>query len=112
MSALDVLRSFAEAREPATVIVRDGITYGHCRDILAELDRLRKENATCCLQLLDRCFIGTTEEGLADLEQAQTDPAVVALVQQYQDRPLDTCTRCARPAPVDDDGICAWGCPA
>lgn len=91
----------------------------------AEVDRLRKEHAVACLQLLDRAFIGTVEEGIADLERGKTDPAVVELVKKWGHCPLDTCTKCGRPAPCtggdfnleDEDGplyepaVCAWGCP-
>jgi hypothetical protein len=79
----------------------------------AEVDRLRKEHAVACLQLLDRAFIGTVEEGIADLERGKTDPAVVSLVRDHHQHPLDTCRRCGRPAPCrEDDGVCSWGCPS
>lgn len=90
----------------------------------ADLDRLRKENAACCLQLLDRAFIGTVEEGILDLERGKTDPAVIELVKKWCGFPLDTCTKCGRPAPctggdlnVEDGPLyqpaeCAWGCPS
>ena len=38
MSALDVLRSFAESREAGAVLIRDGISYGDIREVLAELE--------------------------------------------------------------------------
>ena len=79
---------------------------------LVVIDRLQKECAAGCLQLLDRAFIGTVEEGLADLIRGKTDMQVVALVAGHYQFPLDTCTRCGRPAPVKDEPpVCAWGCP-
>ena len=76
------------------------------------IERLTKECAACCLQLADRCFIGTTEEALADLAKGRTDPGVLELVRKYQGYPLDTCRRCQRPAPcLEATGSCAWGCP-
>jgi hypothetical protein len=91
----------------------------------AAIDRLRKECATCCLQLLTRATFVDDNAALADLEQGKTDPGVLALVRDYQDFPLDTCARCGRPAPCKEelvDGpdaqgnvsfgpVCAWGCP-
>lgn len=87
--------------------------------------RLIKENAAACLQLLSRAFIGTVEEGIADLIRGKTDPAVVSLVMEHHQHPLDTCARCGRPAPCVEERdihadpmaepvlhpVCAWGCP-
>ena len=87
------------------------------QDLLrADIDRLRKENATCCLQLIDRAFSGTAEDALAELEKGKTDPEVLALVRAFHSFPLGECAICGRPAPVRDNGhfgaaFCAWGCP-
>ena len=82
---------------------------------LRDIDRLQKECATACLQLLDRAFIGTTEEGFADLIQGKTDHQVVSLVIGHHRFPLDTCSKCGRPAPCkQEEGqtpVCSWGCP-
>ena len=40
MSALDVIRSFAESRERDEVIA-PGITYRNCRDLMAEIELLK-----------------------------------------------------------------------
>lgn len=37
MSAIDIIRSFAESREADAVTVRDGITYGTCREVVAAI---------------------------------------------------------------------------
>lgn len=42
MSAEDKLRSFAEARVDGNTVIRDGLTYGDVRCILAELCVARK----------------------------------------------------------------------
>ena len=39
MSARDKVRSFAESREADHVVIRDGLTYGDARELLAELSR-------------------------------------------------------------------------
>lgn len=53
MSALDVLRSFAEAREAGHVVINGGITYRCVRDALADFDRCRAllADAVNCLDL-------------------------------------------------------------
>lgn len=38
------------------------------------------------------------------------DPEVIALVKRYERYFLSTCTSCRRRAPVNDEGLCAWGC--
>lgn len=42
MSALDVLRSFAEARETDDAVIREGITYRTAREAMAEVERLHE----------------------------------------------------------------------
>ena len=37
MSALDKLRSFSESHEPDSTPIRDGLTYGDARELLAQL---------------------------------------------------------------------------
>lgn len=37
MSALDVLRSFAESRASDHVLIRDGLTYGQARELVQEI---------------------------------------------------------------------------
>lgn len=44
MSAIDILRSFADAREPDDAVIRNGITYGVARQLvrhITEADALR-----------------------------------------------------------------------
>ena len=43
MSAYDKLRSFAEAREHDSTVIRSGLTYGDAREAAAEIARLRRE---------------------------------------------------------------------
>lgn len=43
MSAYDIVRSFAEAREDSSIAIRDGITYGAARELADEIMRLRAE---------------------------------------------------------------------
>ena len=43
MSAIDILRSFAETHCADDEIVRDGITYRVCREVVAENARLKAE---------------------------------------------------------------------
>ena len=43
MSAVDVLRSFAESRSADNEIIRDGITYRVVRDAVAAIETARKE---------------------------------------------------------------------
>ena len=38
-----MLRSYAEAREPDSTPIHDGITYGTARELLAEVERLRAD---------------------------------------------------------------------
>lgn len=60
MSALDILRSFDESREADAILVRDGISYGDIRAVLAEIRSLTAKNATLhkrienCVMELDR----------------------------------------------------------
>ena len=87
--------------------------HGKC---LVVIDRLQKECATCCLQLLDSAFVGTVEEGLAELEKGKTDPDVLSLVRGHQQYPLGICADCGRPAPLKEETVlgyevCSWGCP-
>ncbi len=80
--------------------------------LLKQLIRLRKECATCCLQLMQRAMFVDDNAAIADLERGKTDPHVLELVKLGQSFPLDTCRSCGRPAPCNDDGMCCWGCPA
>lgn len=41
--------------------------------------------------------------GIGDME-------VVNFVKKYQDHDLGPCRSCRRPAPLDENGYCAWGC--
>ena len=44
MSALDKVRSFAEARiDDRRTVIRDGLTYADCDEILARVRRLEEE---------------------------------------------------------------------
>ena len=89
------------------------------------IERLRKECAMCCLQLLDRALFVDEAAGLQELRDGKTDPAVLDLVKEHRACPLGVCDRCERPAPlIDETGVyadrhgepyvetvCAWGCP-
>ncbi len=82
----------------------------------ATVDLLRKECATCCLQLLASAFVGTVGEGLVELERGKTDRHVLSLVMGHQQFPLGVCADCGRPAPLREEtvlgyAVCAWGCP-
>lgn len=43
MSAEDIIRSFAESREPDDAVIRDGITYGVARQLRARIEELEKD---------------------------------------------------------------------
>ncbi len=71
MSALDKIRSFAEAASGNDVVIRDGITYGDAREVLAEVDRLKERIAK-----EDKIAIAKEKVKNKDLKHATLDELI------------------------------------
>ena len=52
MSALDKIRSFAEARSGDSVPIRDGLTYADARELLCEVNAARAEVEQLCERIV------------------------------------------------------------
>ena len=51
MSAVDIIRSFAESRSGDHEVIRDGITYGTARELLAALEHTAAEEREACAKV-------------------------------------------------------------
>lgn len=89
MSAIDVIRTFAESRSGGDEVVRDGITYGVCRQLHDEIARLRQALRAACRDLAEQgvecpyVLFGTCERGYSDGcnegEDAETEDCLAAM---------------------------------
>ena len=77
---------------------------GRVRDSEFLLITLRREFATWVLRSLE------ASESLETSNLGITDTEVLALVRQNVDRSTGQCSSCMRTAPLNDEGLCAWGC--
>ena len=114
MSAIDILRSFAETNMADDMLIPAGVTYGAAREALAEIKHLIEER--------DSAVTEAEAVGATSLELVREREALRAKVGRLRDRYERQCPTCKEWKEIDvtefdfesgddeDDGVLCWDC--